>query len=276
MEMNYYLVLIFTTILISTLMYYYLHKKTGIRKKYMYDDNIVVILSTIIISIAITKTIIPFEYLWHSLMITIALVGIIGFGITMIRFWRKPRRKVNRDPNKIVSPADGNIIYIKKIDKGELPISVKNKKISKLHELTKTELLKTPCWLVGINMTPFDVHRNCSPISGEITFQKHTPGSFLSLKSPESESENERNTFVIENDKLQVGVVQIASKLVRAISTYKKTGVQVEKGDWIGMIRFGSQVDVILPINYNINISLKEQIYAGKTILAEYNYANIN
>jgi len=250
-------------------MYYFLHKKTGIRKKFMYNDNIVVILSTIIISITITKTIIPADYLWQSLLISIALVGIIGFGITMIRFWRKPRRKVNQDPNKIVSPADGNVIYIKKIEKDELPISVKKKKISKLYELTKTELLETPCWLIGLNMTPFDVHKNCSPIKGKITFQKHTPGSFLSLKSPESETENERNTFVIENDKLRIGVVQIASKLVRAISTYKKAGTEVNKGEWIGMIRFGSQVDVILPIEYNINISLKEQIYAGKTILAE-------
>jgi phosphatidylserine decarboxylase len=190
----------------------------------------------------------------------------------MIRFWRTPRRKINPDDKLIASPADGNIIYIKKLEKDETPISVKGNKIQKLEELTKTDLLKKPCWLIGINMTPFDVHKNCSPINGKITLQKHTNGKFLSLKAFESETENERNTFIVENKNIQVGIVQIASRLVKRIDVYKTKNTEVTKGEWLGMIRFGSQVDVILPINAEIMVNFKDQVYAGKTVLAKYEY----
>jgi len=70
--------------------------------------------------------------------------------------------------NEIVSPADGNVIYIKKIKAGEMPVSVKGKRISNLKEITKTDMLSNDCWLIGINMTLFDVHKNCSPVNGEI------------------------------------------------------------------------------------------------------------
>lgn len=267
--MTYLIVLILTAIIVSTLMYFYLHKKTGIRKKFIFEDNIGVIILSILITELLVDAVFSANHLWFSLFINVVLIGCLGFSFTMIRFWRKPIRKINTNPDKIVSPADGNVIYIKKIGKVQVPISVKNKKISTLNEITKTELLETPCWLLGINMTPFDVHKNCAPIDGEIHFQEHTPGVFFSLKSPDSETENERNTFVIKNNNFQVGIVQIASKLVRGISTYKKKGDEVNKGDWIGMIRFGSQVDVIIPDYFNVIISLKEQIYAGKTVIAE-------
>jgi len=187
----------------------------------------------------------------------------------MIRFWRTPKRKIKAQSNEVVSPADGNVIYIKKVESGETPVSIKGKKLSKLDEITKTNLLTTPCWLIGINMTPFDVHKNCSPIDGEIIFNQHTQGKFLSLKLAESEAENERNTFIIQNDKIRVGVVQIASKLVRRIDTYKTKGTAVKKGEWIGMIRFGSQVDILLPIKAKIKLTIEQQTYAGKTIIAE-------
>lgn len=186
----------------------------------------------------------------------------------MIRFWRTPIRKINSVEHDIVSPADGNIIYVKKIENNEIPISIKGKSLSKLSELTKTDLLKTPCWLIGINMTPFDVHKNCSPIDGIIILNEHFDGKFLSLKDPISISDNERNTYVINNGELKVGVVQIASKRVRRIDTYVKVGEKVKKGDWLGMIRFGSQVDVILPYQSSIKISYGEQVYAGISIIA--------
>ena len=83
---------------------------------------------------------------------------------------------------------------------------------------------------------------------------------------------NERNSIVIETvDKKKIGVVQTASKLVRRIVTYKKVGDVVARGEWFGMIKFGSQVDVILPANIKINVSLKQQVYCKKTILASWN-----
>ena len=117
-------------------------------------------------------------------------------------------------------------------------------------------------------MTPFDVHKNCAPIDGQVILNQHFSGKFLSLKDDSALSENERNTYVISNGKIKIGIVQIASRLVRRIDSYVTQGAQVKKGEWLGMIRFGSQVDVIIPIEYKINVSIKEQTYAGETIIA--------
>jgi phosphatidylserine decarboxylase len=118
-------------------------------------------------------------------------------------------------------------------------------------------------------MTPFDVHKNAAPVSGQIILSKHFNGKFMSLKSTLSESENERHTIVIRRNNIYVGVVQIASRLVRRIDTYIKKGDYIERGDWYGMIRFGSQVDIIFPDNFNPVIHLMQQVYAGKTIIAK-------
>jgi phosphatidylserine decarboxylase len=189
----------------------------------------------------------------------------------MIRFWRIPVRHSNSDPDSILSPADGKIIYIKQIETDQEAISVKKGRISRLAELTKTNLLTAPCWLIGINMTPFDVHKNAAPISGKIVLNLSRRGKFLSLKSPVSETENERHTLVIQNDKVQVGIVQIASRLVRRIDNYVKEGQMIGRGDWYGMIRFGSQVDLIIPSDFIIKVSLGNQVFAAKTIIATPN-----
>lgn len=190
------------------------------------------------------------------------------YSLTMIRFWHTPKRVVTAGPNEIISPADGNVLYIKQIESGETPISVKNGKLNHLEELTKTNLLTSPCWLIGINMTPWDVHKNCAPINGKVILNKHTKGAFLSLKLFDALTMNERNTYVIENEQLTVGVVQIASKGVRRIDSYVKEGEFVKRGEWLGMIRFGSQVDIIIPYNSQVSIKVGQQIYAAKTVIA--------
>ena len=105
-------------------------------------------------------------------------------------------------------------------------------------------------------------------INGTVILNQHTKGVFLSLKTQDALTLNERNTIIIENDRLRVGVIQIASKGVRRIDSYVKSGAIVKKGDWLGMIRFGSQVDVILPYTADIKISLGQQVYAAKTVIA--------
>lgn len=261
-------ILTLETIIISSLLYVYLHKKTRISLKFLYIDNIGVILSSLLLCYGLMQFLPP-EWHWVLYVLTPGFVVGIAFAFTMIRFWRTPKRKIIAKENEIVSPADGNVIYITKVEAGEIPIAIKGNRYSRLEELTKTDLLDKPCWLVGINMTPFDVHKNCSPINGKVILNQHFDGKFLSLKEAKALEENERNTYVIGNSKLKVGVVQIASRLVRRIDTYVKQGAELKKGDWLGMIRFGSQVDVIIPIEYKINVKLKDQIYAGTTILAE-------
>lgn len=254
--------------ILSTLLYFYLHQKTRISKKYILTDNIAVILFTAI-SCIILNTFINESINWLVYILIPGLVLGYAFSLTMIRFWRTPNRKLNAKQNEIVSPADGNILYIKKIEKGEIPISIKKGLKAKLVEVTQTDILETPCWLIGINMTPFDVHKNCAPITGKIILNKHINGKFLSLKHPEALIANERNTLVIQNDKHTVGIVQTASRLVRRIDSYVNEGEHIDIGDWFGMIRFGSQVDVIVPLDYKPVIEVGQQVYAKKTILAE-------
>ncbi len=259
--------LLVETIIVSTLLYLYLHKKTRISLKFLYMDNIAVIVIAFLLSYGLAM-ILPEAWQWVAYVLNPGLAVGVAFALTMIRFWRTPKRKITAKEGEIVSPADGNVIYITKVEAGEVPISIKGNRYSRLEELTKTDLLDKPCWLIGINMTPFDVHKNCAPINGKVILNQHFNGKFLSLKDASALSENERNTYVMENDKLKIGIVQIASRLVRRIDSYVKQGTSVQKGDWLGMIRFGSQVDVILPIEYDVKVELKQQTYAGKTIIA--------
>ena len=246
----------------SCMMYVYLHIKTHISLRYLYKDNLVVIAIVGIIAYLLSDLV----GCW-VLPTTMVLVPIVGLLLTMIRFFRFPLRKPVKNENAIVSPADGNIIYIKKIEKGDIPMSTKEGVTATLNEFANVDL-QYPCWIIGINMTPFDVHRNATPIAGKIIMNKHFDGEFLSLKDPNAMNRNERNTIVIDNGKHQVGVVQTASKLVKRIVTYKNVGDNVEQCDWFGMIKFGSQVDVIIPCDYEITVDLKQQVYTRKTILA--------
>lgn len=268
------ILLLFLLLLVSsTVMYYYLHLKTRMNLKFLYLDNLLVSAVSFVISYTVyyhSLSLINNFYLRVFIALGIGEIFVIavGYAITMIRFWHTPTRKVTASENEIVSPADGNVIYIKKIEPGETPVSIKNGMINEIAELTKTDLLSSPCWLIGINMTPWDVHKNCSPIDGNIVLNKHTNGSFLSLKNFNAITQNERNTYVIKGNGYSVGVIQIASKGVRRIDSYVSADSTINKGSWLGMIRFGSQVDVILPYDCDIKIKLGQQIYAAKTIIA--------
>jgi phosphatidylserine decarboxylase len=259
--------LILESILISTLLYYYLHYKTRISLKYLGQDNVVVIVLAFLLSWWIA-TLLPLDYAWLAFVINPILVVGLAFSLTMIRFWRTPTRSSKAPETDIISPADGNVIYVEKVEAGEIPVSIKGNTYSKLDELTKTNLLEGPCWLIGINMTPFDVHKNCAPIPGRVILNQHFDGKFLSLKLGKALKENERNTMVFDHQGTKVGIVQIASKLVRRIDTYVKEGESLQRGQWVGMIRFGSQVDVIIPRKYAVNVKVKDQIYAGETVIA--------
>jgi phosphatidylserine decarboxylase len=261
------ILLVFEAVAVSTVLYYYLHTKTRISLKYLYQDNAAVILATILLCILVER-ILPNDWDWVILVLCPGVVLGIAFTFTMIRFWRTPTRRITAKENEIVCPADGNIIYITRVEAGDVPVSIKGKRYSRLGELTKTDILDKPCWLIGINMTPFDVHKNCAPINGQVILNQHFDGKFLSLKDDSALTENERNTYVISDSETKIGIVQIASRLVRRIDSYVKQGAQVKKGEWLGMIRFGSQVDVVIPIEYEVIVKINEQTYAGETIIA--------
>ncbi len=255
--------LVIYILIINTIMYVFIKYITHMRVQYFFIDNIIVAL------LGITVGLILREHPALSFTISTISLPVFAYLGIQLHFWRSPNRKLVAKDNEIVSPADGNIIYINKIEKKQDFISIKNGKIFNLTEMTQTDMITKPCWQIGINMTPFDVHKNCSPIDGKVILSKHITGKFHSLKEYIALIENERHTYVIANDFCQVGVVQIASRRVRRIDSYVTEGQYVKKGEWIGMIRFGSQVDVFLPIEAKINVKLKQQVYAKKSIIAE-------
>jgi len=193
----------------------------------------------------------------------------VGFASFTIWFFRDPDRKIPKEKGIIVAPADGKIKYVREIKTGQVPVSEKNGLQAHLSEIAKTDLLEGDGFIVGIVMSITDVHKNRSPISGKVVLSKYTPGKFLSLKKPEGIINNERNTTVIEGD-ITVGVVQIASRLVRRIVSYVDSGDVIKIGDRIGMIKFSSQTDVIIPSSAKVTVSLGEQVYGGVTVIARY------
>ncbi len=134
----------------------------------------------------------------------------------------------------------------------------------------QADVLPQGGFLVGIAMNYLDVHVNRAPIAGRIRLLHHIKGAFLSLKRREAVLENERVLTVIDNGRFQIGVVQIASRLVRKIVPYVKEGADLQLGDRLGCIRFGSQVDVVLPHLPNLQVAVRPdmKIKAGVSILA--------
>ena len=210
-------------------------------------------------------------------VIEILAIIFVGQSGIMFFFYRDPERIPPDKDRIIVSPADGFVRYIRKFEGGSVPEAIKGKSNISIKEIAKTDFTDNDGYILGITMTILDVHVNRAPISGKVVFQKHTNGKFLSLKSPESDILNERNTILIDTGHFKIGVVQIASRGVRKIESYINEGEDIKIGQRIGMIKYGSQADLILPSIKGLRITVKEgeQVYSGKSIIAEYSSNNV-
>jgi phosphatidylserine decarboxylase len=193
-----------------------------------------------------------------------------AFALLAYRFYRDPERTPPSGEGLIVSPAEGEVIYVREARDGVLPVSSKLGRSYPLEELTRTSLRHQDAVVVGVAMSFLDVHVNRAPIEGRIVFQRHFKGSFGSLRKPEMVFENERLTTLIERDGFQVAVVQIASRLVRQISSFVRAGEHVALGQRIGVIRFGSQVDLVLPMRPDLHVTVQPgtHVRAGRSVVA--------
>lgn len=194
-----------------------------------------------------------------------------AFLLMIYRFYRDPERKAPERNDVVVSPADGVVIYIRRSHAGMLPVSKKHGHSYALTELTKTTLHSDDTVVIGISMNFLDVHVNRAPIEGRVTFHRHFPGRFGSLRKPEMVFENERATTVIEGYGLQVAIVQIASRLVRQIAVFVREGQEIALGQRFGVIRLGSQVDLVLPARNDLRVTTQvgDRVRAGESIIAE-------
>lgn len=169
--------------------------------------------------------------------------------IIILQFFRKPERKISPNENYVFSPADGKVVAIEEIYEPEY---FREKKIQ-----------------VSIFMSPLNVHINWNPIGGKVKYAKYHPGLYLVAWHPKSSTENERTTFVIANNKTEILFRQIAGAVARRIVYYIKEGDTVTQGNEMGFIKFGSRVDVFLPLNSKINVAINEKVKGCETVIAE-------
>ncbi len=164
-------------------------------------------------------------------------------------FRNQKRTPKSNSKNELISPADGKVMEIR--------------------EMEENEFIHGKATRVSIFMSLADVHVNRAPCSGIIRKVIHRDGEFALAFKKDIDKENERNYILIENDKEKILVVQIAGFLARRITSYVKDGVEVKKGDPIGIIAFGSRVDIYFPQNYKTMVSLSSRTKAGMTIIAK-------
>lgn len=262
MDFNYFIVLVICLILILA---------SAIKWSLPFKKYSVIILISGIVSVLISYVLTSLDF--NGTIIKIVLVITLFslyVGMLLFLFFRDPKRTPPDNPTDLVSPADGTVIYIREVNVGEILSSEKKGRVLLYDELKDSELIKTKLYQVGISLLFTDVHINRSPISGRITLMNHRTGKFLSLRDTNAVNVNERQTLLIENEKIIIGLIQIASRLVRRIESYVKETEQIKIGQKIGMIRFGSQVDLFLPVEKisQLNVSIGQYLFAGETVLA--------
>ena len=197
------------------------------------------------------------------------LIIIIPGYVFVAYFNRIPERKIIPNENAILSPAHGKIIHIQKVDSSLITFFKKEIENS----LTITNI-PPPYHIVVIEMNLKNIHAQRAPISGEVIFQEHMEGKHLNaLKSTEKNNLanlNEKNLIVFKNEKIAIGVIQVAGKAARRIRSYVMPGSILEKGQVYVRILLGSQVVVIIPANITLNVATGDKVIDGETILGEY------
>ena len=191
-----------------------------------------------------------FTLVMAILHVTVAAIGGLGITALVLYFFRDPQRIVPADPHLVVAPADGFVVEIAESSHPEM------------------EDPDIPLRKIGIFMTIFDVHVNRAPCSGTIIKVSHQPGKFISAQKPSASLQNERNTVVLETPRGdKVILVQVAGLIARRIVFWFKEGEAVQKGERIGMIRFGSRVDLYVPLEWDIKVSRGQRVKAGETVI---------
>ena len=172
--------------------------------------------------------------------------------VLILQFFRNPKININTNENYILSPVDGKVVIIE--------------------EVYEPEFFKDKRLQVSVFMSPINVHVTRYPMSGNVIFSKYHPGKYLVAWHPKSSTKNERTTIVLENDNFgKVLYRQIAGALAKRIVNYAKVGGLAEQGKDAGFIKFGSRVDLYLPIGTKVNVKLNQVVKGGITVISSKN-----
>ncbi|MBK7037629.1 MAG: phosphatidylserine decarboxylase family protein [Chitinophagales bacterium] len=188
----------------------------------------------------------PEERLLHALLLIASLGGILF----VMMFFRNPKRRLFIEEGAIIAPADGKVVVVE--------------------ETTEGEYFKDRRLQISIFMSVKNVHINRNPISGQVKYFKYHPGKYLLAWNPKSSTDNERTTFVIEDedDNVEIMMRQIAGTVARRIKFYVEEGDEVTQGSEIGFIKFGSRVDLYLPLDSKVEVKIGEKVKGGQTVIA--------
>ncbi len=197
------------------------------------------------------------EGYWYGLPLALAAIGCAALGLgfaaaffvifcaLVLNFFRDPERAIPSDPSAIVSPADGRVVQI----------------VEETHA-------GSPVRRISIFMSPLDVHVNRSPAAGELSEIAYQKGRFLVASGPRASVENEQNVFTIDTQAGPIVVKQIAGLVARRIVFWKRAGERLTRGERVGLIKFGSRVDVLLDPAIELSVRPGDRVRAGSTILA--------
>ena len=177
-------------------------------------------------------------------------IALLTFFILILQFFRNPKRHTKLNDEQVISPVDGKVVVIEEVEESEY---FKDKRLQ-----------------VSVFMSPINVHVTRYPIGGKVLFSKYHPGKYLVAWHPKSSEENERTTVVVENATFgKVLYRQIAGALARRIVNYAKKDQNVVQGTDAGFIKFGSRVDLFLPLNTKLKVQLNQKVKGGESIIAE-------
>ncbi|MEO8512103.1 MAG: phosphatidylserine decarboxylase family protein [Ignavibacteria bacterium] len=212
----------------------------------IYGRSTVIKALILTLALDVTALLIPNEI--AKLVLLVLSVILISF---TLYFFRDPARDIPAELNSgdVLSPADGRVMMIEEVE--------------------ENEFLKAPAKVIGIFLSPLNVHVNRVPISGTVKFYQYIKGEFIAAYDHNSADKNERTVIGIEGERFKVLFKQITGFVARRIVCELRVGDKVKIGEKFGMIKFGSRTDVILPRNANIKVSVNQKVTGGITLLAE-------
>ena len=191
------------------------------------------------------------NYFPEAIAVQNIVIGVsLFFYLIILQFFRIPIFTVQKNEKQVIAPADGKVVVIEEVE--------------------ETEYFKSKRKQISIFMSPINVHVNRMPVGGVISFFKYHPGKYLVAWHPKSSTENERTTVVAKmKNGTEILFRQIAGALARRIKCYVKEGQALEQGDEFGFIKFGSRVDIFLPIDAKVNVKIGDKTTGGKTVIGE-------
>jgi len=207
-----------------------------------------IILATLVF--VVVSVLVIDNFIQISWLQTILQIVLLVFLILVLQFFRNPKRNTILNDNSVVSPVDGKVVVIEEVLENEY---FKDKRIQ-----------------VSVFMSPLNVHVTRHPIGGNVLFSKYHPGKYLVAWHPKASEENERTTVVVENKTFgKVLYRQIAGAMARRIVNYAKQNDKITQGQDSGFIKFGSRVDLFLPLDATINVKLNQKVRGGEIIIAQ-------